>query len=104
MKKATTLSLLPITLFFFAVVLVTAVLNTACTSAPEADATVAMQVVDLEPTAVVPTPTEETAVLPTATAEPLPTDECLLCHINQDELIQTADPVEEVVSENEGEG
>ena len=50
-----------------------------------------------EPTAV---PTME------ATASPalLPVDYCLDCHINKDMLIDTADPEEEVISENEGEG
>ncbi len=51
-----------------------------------------------------------TAVLPTAeptaepTEEPAPIDNCLDCHTNKDLLIQTADPEEEVISENEGEG
>jgi hypothetical protein len=31
-------------------------------------------------------------------------NECLQCHVNQELLIDTADPVEEVISENEGEG
>jgi hypothetical protein len=33
-----------------------------------------------------------------------PTDECLACHIDKEMLIATADPEEEVISENEGEG
>ena len=41
---------------------------------------------------------EETAVTP----EPI--DECLACHIDKEMLIATADPEEEVVNENEGEG
>ncbi|MBK8900423.1 MAG: hypothetical protein IPM53_04505 [Anaerolineaceae bacterium] len=51
-----------------------------------------------------------TAVSPTAepltepTEEPAPVDNCLDCHTNKDLLIQTADPEEEVISENEGEG
>jgi hypothetical protein len=31
-------------------------------------------------------------------------DECLTCHIDKELLITTADPIEEVISENEGEG
>ncbi len=51
-----------------------------------------------------------TAILPTAepTLNPprsqYPFDNCLDCHTNKDLLIQTADPEEEVISENEGEG
>ena len=45
------------------------------------------------------TPTE---VAPTETAEIV--DQCLLCHADQQRLIDTADPVVEVVSENEGAG
>ncbi len=51
-----------------------------------------------------------TAVSPTEvpaaelTAEAVPVDNCLDCHTNKDLLIQTADPEEEVISENEGEG
>ncbi len=37
-------------------------------------------------------------------AEPVPVDNCLDCHSNKDLLIQTADPEEEVINENEGEG
>jgi hypothetical protein len=33
-----------------------------------------------------------------------PTDECLACHVDKEMLIATADPEEEVISENEGEG
>ena len=55
----------------------------------------------------------ETAVAPTATAtedppplptEEIPVDKCLDCHTDKDMLIQTADPEEEVISENEGAG
>jgi hypothetical protein len=44
-----------------------------------------------------PEPTEEVAAEPQV-------DNCSECHTNQQALIDTADPVEEVVSENEGEG
>ena len=43
---------------------------------------------------------EETAVTPTVE----PVDECLSCHIDKEMLIATADPEEEVITENEGEG
>lgn len=43
----------------------------------------------------------ETAV--TLSDEPV-TDECFVCHINKELLIDTADPIEEVISESEGEG
>jgi hypothetical protein len=57
---------------------------------------------------------DEEVVAPTEEAtDPEPTDEvaaepqvdnCVECHTNQQALIDTADPIEEVVSENEGEG
>lgn len=47
-----------------------------------------------------PTPIEPTAVM-TETAS---VDNCLDCHSSKDLLIQTADPEEEVINENEGEG
>ncbi|MBK6328591.1 MAG: hypothetical protein IPF56_22050 [Chloroflexi bacterium] len=103
MKKAQRIQNIKTILLSLMLVLATAVLLSSCSSSAETDSAVALQTA-LEPTAVIPTPTEETAVAPTAVAATLPTDECLLCHINKDELIQTADPVEEVVSENEGEG
>lgn len=59
----------------------------------------------LEPTAVLPTLTPaaaEETITPTATAAEI--DECLACHIDKDLLIKTAEPEEEVINENEGEG
>ncbi len=47
-------------------------------------------------------PTEE--LLPELVADPVPIDNCLDCHTNKDLLIQTANPEEVVISENEGEG
>ena len=47
--------------------------------------------------AAVPEPTEEVAAEPAV-------DRCIECHTNQETLIGTADPVAEVISENEGEG
>ncbi|KAA3656534.1 MAG: hypothetical protein DWQ04_30810 [Chloroflexi bacterium] len=50
---------------------------------------------------------EETAV-PTSTpaviTETVAVDYCLDCHVNKEMLIDTADPEEEVISENEGAG
>jgi hypothetical protein len=44
-----------------------------------------------------PEPTEEVVVEPQV-------DNCIECHTDQQALIDTADPVAEVLSENEGEG
>ena len=44
-----------------------------------------------------------TADIPGSIDEPA-MDECLDCHTDKDRLIQTASPVEEVESENSGEG
>lgn len=66
----------------------------ACGVVPQTDATQA----NIEPAAthmptLIPMPTVEERV-----------DECLACHIDEEMLIDTADPVVEVVSENEGSG
>ena len=45
------------------------------------------------------TPTD----IPTPTEEPV-VDNCVDCHTDKDQLVDTADPVLEVISENEGEG
>lgn len=60
-----------------------------------------------EPTAAPPTPTDEPDAVIEAVAlvvEDAGPDTCLDCHTDKELLIDTADPVEEVVSENEGEG
>lgn len=57
-----------------------------------------------------PTPTETLA--PTPTTEPTPTeeaiaevsDQCLACHADQDQLIDTAEPEEEIPNESSGVG
>jgi predicted small lipoprotein YifL len=66
-----------------------------------AEPVVAEPALALEEDAVLEEAVVETAVTPTE--EPI-TDECLACHIDKELLIDTADPIEEVVSENEGEG
>ncbi len=77
-----------------------------CQSADSEAVNDAVQVADVEPvleetaTAVIPT---EVAIAE-LTEEPAPTDNCLDCHTNKDLLIQTADPEEEVINENSGEG
>ena len=53
---------------------------------------------EIEPTAVAEASIEE--VEPTEEA----VDYCLSCHTDKDELIDTAKPEEEVISESEGEG
>ena len=72
----------------------------------ESDTGEAEVVANVEPelleTVTAVSPTEEPGAL--LTAEPVPVDNCLDCHTNKDLLIQTADPEEEVISENEGEG
>lgn len=57
---------------------------------------------ELIETATAVTPAEAPATQ--LTTEPVPVDNCLDCHTNKDLLIQTADPEEVMISENEGEG
>jgi hypothetical protein len=65
------------------------------------------EAVELEPAAVEAAPTEEptsTPLPPTPTAEPVEPDSCSDCHTDQELLMEVADPEEEVINENEGEG
>lgn len=77
-----------------------------CQSTDSEAAEDVVQVADVEPvileTATAVIPTEEPISEPTE--EQVPVDNCLDCHTNKDLLIETADPEEEVISENEGEG
>ena len=66
-----------------------------------------------EPTAtetIPPTPTDEpeptatATAIPTETPEPVVDDQCLACHQDKDQLIATAAKVEDIPSENSGEG
>lgn len=58
----------------------------------------------LEPTAAPATPTNEPEPTDEVVEPPAEPDRCLDCHTNKDRLINTADPEEEVISENEGKG
>jgi hypothetical protein len=104
LKKARHTSSNLITVLIVVILLATAVFISGCSGgADQASEAVALQTA-LEPTAAPPTSTPETAVTPTVIPEEIPTDECLACHIDQEMLIKTADPQEEVINENEGEG
>jgi hypothetical protein len=73
----------------------------ACQASPEEQALTASPT----PVAESPTtpPTENPTVEEAAVTEDT-VDECLECHRDQQLLIDTADPEEEVISENEGAG
>ena len=66
------------------------------------------QVVEPEATAEPEDPISETVsiedVLASVAQKPAPVDQCVECHSDKDQLINTASPEEEVASENEGEG
>ncbi len=87
--------------FVLLLVLVVAVLLAGCGTAVAIPPPQVIAQTDLEPTASLSTPTTQ----PAATLElPPEPDYCLDCHIDKQQLIDTADPVAEVASENEGEG
>ena len=113
MSKETTLDqakypLKKISLLISLLLLLGTLLLTSCQTAESEtiDTAAVESVADAEPVLM----ETATAVWPTEappaefTAEPVPVDNCLDCHTNKDLLIQTADPEEEVISENEGEG
>jgi hypothetical protein len=72
------------------------------TVAEVAVAEVIQQVADV-PQAVLPTATVADVLLDEATAEPV-VDTCTACHTDKEQLIAVADPIEELVEENEGAG
>jgi hypothetical protein len=81
----------------------TAATSEAPTAAPAVEATSTRVL----PTATRPADTPEPTVPPvepTATMETAAVDGCLDCHSDKDRLIDTADPEQEVISENKGEG
>ena len=93
-----------ITLFAVMTLLALSLVLTGCggdTPVEElAEAVIAEPVAAMEEEAVVEESTVETAVA--LVEEPI--DECLACHIDKEMLIDTADPIVEVISESEGEG
>jgi len=95
-------------LLMAAVIMLLAVFFVAgCQNAEESAPDAEVAVVDVEPVVeeetAVPTPTTVTEEEPVST-EPEPVDYCLECHIDQEMLIDTAAPQEEVIVENVGEG
>ena len=56
-----------------------------------------------------PAPTEMDPITPTEPITEVQTEEaadsnCISCHVDKDQLINTADPIEEIESESSGEG
>jgi hypothetical protein len=75
-------------------------------NASEADQSVT-EPVEREPAAIEVAQVAQATETPAAlapTAEPSEPDTCSDCHTDKDRLIAVADPEEEVISENEGEG
>lgn len=107
MNKASLKTNLSILIFLTLALLMTALIGCGPDAAPEeeeeaqAPAPIGVEVAMAEEIV------EETAV-PTSTpaviTETMTVDYCLDCHTNKEMLIDTADPEEEVISENEGEG
>lgn len=77
-------------------------LGTPTTVAEVAVAEVVQQVVNT-PAAAQPEATATEPVLEEATAEPV-VDTCTDCHTDKEQLVAVADPIEELVEENEGAG
>jgi len=77
--------------------------TTEATDTPEPEPTATETVVPTETAS--PTETVAPTVAPTDTPEPVQVaDECLACHMDKEQLIQTAALVEEVPSESSGVG
>ena len=106
MKKASLKTNLSILIFLTLALLLTALIGCGPDAAPEEEEVEASAPIGVE-VAMAEELVEETAV-PTSTpaviTETMTVDYCLDCHTNKDMLIDTADPEEEVISENEGEG
>lgn len=83
--------------------------ETVTTTTPQEPATAETQLAAVVETAVPPSANVSTndnliAVSDVLAQETAVVDECLACHIDKEQLIATADPEEEVINENEGEG
>lgn len=84
--------------------------ETATTTTPQEAATAETQLAAVVVETAVPTPVNVStndnllAVSDVLAQETAVVDECLACHIDKEQLIATADPEEEVINENEGEG
>ncbi len=91
----------------FAVLILVFVVAVGC----QAETTTMNEVVELAPVetaelepAVSTVSTENLVQTADTLAQETAIDECLACHIDKEQLIATADPEEEVINENEGEG
>lgn len=69
----------------------------------EAEAVEVVEAEEISPTAT-SSAVDEAAQSPSPTPEEAEPNSCLACHADQQALMDTADPVEEAESENEGEG
>ncbi len=100
-------SLLSALIIVFAITAVTFLLAGCSPDDTVDEGQLVAEAVELEPAAVDAAPTEEATsapVAPAPTVELPEPDSCSDCHTDKDLLIQVADPEEEVISENEGEG
>ncbi len=79
---------------------------TSCQSAPEQEKKLASQTILISTKIATPIVESELieVAMPIEDQKPENIDECLLCHVNQQALIDTANPVVVVESENSGEG
>ncbi len=103
MKKASLKTNLSIFIVSTLALLLTALIGCGPEVSPEAveaPASFGVEVVMAEEVEVTAVPTMSPAVI----TETVAVDYCLDCHTDKEMLIDTAEPEEEVISENEGEG
>jgi len=105
LKKASLITNLSILLFLTLALLLTSLIGCGPDAAPEEDereapAALGVEVAMAEEIEATAVPTSTPAVI----TETVAVDYCLDCHVNKEMLIDTADPEEEVISENEGAG
>jgi len=105
LKKASLKTNLSIFILLTLALLLTALIGCGPEVAPEeeeveAPTSFGVEVAMAEEVEVTAVPTST----PAAITETMAVDYCLDCHTNKEMLIDTADPEEEVISENEGEG